>query len=1079
MKVQLPKSLQILLNPKLAIPLLSVMALVALTGAVRAIFGGSWIVPIIVALGVALVGVVATLVVMLFRQERAQRRVRGMDDEKEVANRSASEAQSASRARIEDRFRAMLEELRKSRLGRDGIYALPWYLVVGEPGSGKSALLHESGLDLPAEFARLPAPGATRDCDFWLTNEAILLDTSGRYAQSEQDADHKEWHTLLRLVRGARPDCPVNGLVVTVPVTSLLGRSPDALEESARQLRRNLNDITDELGVEAPIYVVVTKTDLVDGFVELASTLTPARLVELFGWTNAERRFADAGDAAQKGFTAVRDHLDAVLPELLLREGDAQRRRKLFTFPQEFDELSRTFAGFLSKAFAKSRYDETPFLRGVYFTSARREGETVPGVAARLGFAYARTPVDGRGPARGIFVRSLFRDMMLEDRELALPAQSAAPRSRRILLGVGLVFMLASALFWSIPFFGNYSAIRRLGSEAQSVLDGAGSPALDRLRQTIEAEEAERPRVFRRLGLGGSLGTAIDRARDTYLWTFGRDFEEPTKTELLRQAQLLDSGAFDALAELALDVSWLEARGTIAPEARPSLARFVKSKAGAVDPEMFATSYDAWLRWAPEDHVTRRLQQERDVFNRIAATLLDLERLERWSESNPEGHAPVRYTEVGLKSDSGTEVSGTYTRQTWDALVNKLIAAVERAGGATPTTVDAFRRNYVNRFDGSWRRYLMGTPLPPVSDPVVRSSPYVKLVDQIESQTRVELPRSGPEPSWLASLRNARSEQAAPDAKAGPPWPRYVAALDAVAADVETAESQPATALEIAQRVARRETSSFRSALDLVREMVPPGTDPQAAERLRQILSMPVLNGFSAVLESATGEIDRLWAERIGDRFGGELTEAQLRTLYAPRDGEIARFKSEVLDPFYADGRSKPVLEDRALVLGPAFEEWLRNAKGLGEALFGGGSQGMRITVRLEGVPSQVQGGSGMLVARRDLRLTCPDGVETFTYREGSGSHTFQWTPECQEVSLRVWAREGNGERELQPRREERGPLAFPTFLRDATEVSPGRIRFALEYPQEGITVMADYLLRSGESILAIAHTEPPSSVRN
>ena len=144
-------------------------------------------------------------------------------------------------------------------------------LIRGEPGSGKSALLRESGFELPAEFARLPAPGPTRDCDFWLANEAILLDTSGRYSRSEEAADRSEWRSLLRLVRGARPGMPVNGVVVAVPATSLLGRSASDVEENARQLRRTLNEIIDELGVDAPIYIAVTKVDLVDGFVELAS----------------------------------------------------------------------------------------------------------------------------------------------------------------------------------------------------------------------------------------------------------------------------------------------------------------------------------------------------------------------------------------------------------------------------------------------------------------------------------------------------------------------------------------------------------------------------------------------------------------------------------------------------------------------------------------------------------------------------------------------------------------------------------------------------------------------------------------
>ncbi|HKE13052.1 MAG TPA: type VI secretion protein IcmF/TssM N-terminal domain-containing protein [Myxococcota bacterium] len=1078
MKLERPQWLDAVTDLKVALPAGGAVFLVGLTAGLRLLLGGSWLVPIVVALGLALIALVTVLVVMLFRQEREQRRVRGVDDHAAAAQAAKGEAAHTAGEKLSDRFRMVMEELRSSRLGHEGVYALPWYIVIGEPGSGKSALLHESGLELPAEFARLPVPGSTRDCDFWLTNEAIVLDTAGRYARSEEAADRTEWRSLLRLVRGARPGMPVNGVVVAVPTTSLLGRSASDVEEKARQLRRTLNEITDELGVDAPVYIAVTKVDLVDGFVELSSALAPGRLVELFGWTNPERRFADAGDVALRGLDAVRSQLEAILPELLLREADPQRRRKLFVFPQELEELSRVLAIFLRRSFAPSRYEETPFLRGVYLTSARREGETLPGVSQRLGFPWARSRVDGRGPTQGIFVRTLFRDMMLEDRELALPSHRIGPSTRRALLVVGGGFLLAASLAWSIPFFGNYGAIERLTADAQSVLAGTGAAALNQLRETIWQTQQERSLLRSRLGLGGALDAALERARETYVWSFGRDYEEPTKNELLRSARRLDSGAFEALAELALDVAWLEGRGKGAAEARPDLSHFVKSEAGPADPAVFGRGYDAWLAWAPEEHVTRRLQQEREVFDQAAATLLDLDRLEQWNASSGEGHGPVRYSEVGLPaSEADASVPGTYTHQSWDGFVKGLIAAVERAGGASPATLDAFKRSYVARFDGNWRRYLMGTPLPAASDAGVRNSPYLRLVDQIDSQTKADLPRTGPEPSWMGSLHSARTEEAK-DAKDAAAWPRYLQALDAVVQDVETAQAQPEAALDLAQRVARREQTSFRAALDLIHEMVPPGSDPQAAERIRQILAMPVLNGFSAVLDSAGTEIDRRWSERIGERFSGELTEAQLKSLYAPRDGELARFQSELLDPFYADGRAKPILEDRALTLGEGFRGWLHSAGALRDAMFGGGGA-LRIAVRLEGVPSQVHGGNGVLVSRRDLRLTCAEGVDTFTYREGTGSHTFQWSPECQEVSLRVWVHEGEGERELQPRKEARGPLAFPSLLREAKELEPGHLQWSLSYPQDGLEVLAGYLLRSGDAVLAIAHTEPPSSTRN
>jgi hypothetical protein len=1074
MKLQLPGWLQA--NARIAIAIVGTAVFVGFAGIVHTVFGGSWLVPIIVALGLSLIGLVTALVFMLFRQEREQRRLGGVNVG--TGERVPSGTEAPAREHLSDRFHMVMNELRTSRLGRDGVYALPWYLVIGEPESGKSALLSESGLDLPAEFSRLPQPGPTRDCDFWLANEAVLLDTSGRYA-TEETPSRSEFRSLLRLVRGVRPDMPVNGLVVTVSVPQLLGRSVPEIEERARQLRRILNEIGDGLGIDPPVYIVVTKVDLVEGFVEFAGNLPPARLAELFGWTNPERRFPDAGEAVRRGLDAVRARLEMLLPELLLREPDPDRRRKVFVFPQELEELSRVLALFLQRAFAPSRYDDTPFLRGVYLTSARREGETIPVVSQRLGFARARSAVDRLGPAHGIFVRSLFREMILEDSELALPLNQVGPTTRRALLLVGGSFLLVASLVWSIPFLRNYSAIDRLISDTAAVLSGSDNSSLERLRRTIEEEEKVQPHIGRRLGLGGALKTALERARETYVWSFGRDLEAPTKRELLHTAQRLDSGSFEALAELALDVSWLEKRGGLSSEVRPDFSHFVKSEVGPVDSADFSQGYDAWLRWAPEEQVAGRLQQERELFNRAAAKLLDLEQLERWSATNSEGHGPVRYSDVGLQgSGSDVFVLSTYTRETWDSFIKGLIAAVEHAGGASTATLDSFRHSYVRNFDQNWRRYLLGTPLPAVADSSVRDSPYLKLVDQIDSESKADLPRTGPEPVWLSSLRTARAEEAK-DPKDAVFWPRYVSALDGVAQDVQTAQQQPQMALDLAERVSRREQTSFRSALDLVKEMVPPSSDPQASERLRQILAMPILNGFSAVLESAATQIDQLWGERIGNRFSGDLTEAQLKSLYAPRDGELARFRSEILDTFYADGRAKPILEDRVLALGEGFREWLRSADRLQEAMFGGGGN-LRIAVRLQGVPSQVRGGNGVLISRRDLRLTCAEGVDTFTYREGTTSHIFQWSPDCQEVSLRIWVREGEGERELQPRKEARGPLAFPDLLREAAkETEPSQLQWSLSYPQEGIEVLADYLMLSGNAILGIAHTEPPRSTKN
>ena len=71
------------------------------------------------------------------------------------------------------------------RFSTQYLYQLPWYVIIGAPGSGKTTALANSGLQFPLadRFGKtaLRGIGGTRNCDWWFTNEAVLLDTAGRY----------------------------------------------------------------------------------------------------------------------------------------------------------------------------------------------------------------------------------------------------------------------------------------------------------------------------------------------------------------------------------------------------------------------------------------------------------------------------------------------------------------------------------------------------------------------------------------------------------------------------------------------------------------------------------------------------------------------------------------------------------------------------------------------------------------------------------------------------------------------------------------------------------------------------------
>src|SRR5262249_43529566 len=113
-------------------------------------------------------------------------------------------------------------------LDRDRIEALPWYVFIGAPGSGKTTALLNSGLKflLPSATSGIPVAGVggTRNCDWWFTEQAVLLDTAGRYTtqDSNSKADAAAWLGFLSMLKEFRPKQPFNGAFVTVSLTDLM-----------------------------------------------------------------------------------------------------------------------------------------------------------------------------------------------------------------------------------------------------------------------------------------------------------------------------------------------------------------------------------------------------------------------------------------------------------------------------------------------------------------------------------------------------------------------------------------------------------------------------------------------------------------------------------------------------------------------------------------------------------------------------------------------------------------------------------------------------------------------------------------
>ena len=366
-------------------------------------------------------------------------------------------------AALRDKLTGAMALLKRARGTRGYLYEQPWYVIIGPPGAGKTTALLNAGLKFPlaAEMGQgaVAGVGGTRLCDWWFTEDAVLIDTAGRYTTQDSDAavDRAGWEGFLDLLKRTRSRQPLNGVIVAIALSDIAAAPQPERLAHARAVRRRIKEITDRLGVRVPVYALFTKADLLTGFTEYFDDLDRDRRAQVWGITFPAQR-NDAGPLAAFGaeFRALVERLDARVLDRLQAERSPDRRVLLADFPAQVASLETPLAEFLAEAFGGSRMDPAPFLRGVYMTSGVQEGtpiDRLTGVLSRsFGIDQRRAPSLRPEQGRSYFLTRLLRDVVFGEAMLVV-ANRAAARRRLLLRGsawaiCALAVLGGSALFW-------------------------------------------------------------------------------------------------------------------------------------------------------------------------------------------------------------------------------------------------------------------------------------------------------------------------------------------------------------------------------------------------------------------------------------------------------------------------------------------------------------------------------------------------------------------------------------------------------------------------------------------------------
>jgi type VI secretion system protein ImpL len=311
---------------------------------------------------------------------------------------------------LADRFNEVSQLLKKARFNQGNgkkpgwaarfnhqyLYQLPWYVIIGAPGSGKTTALVNSGLNFPLadRFGKsaLRGVGGTRNCDWWFTDDGVLLDTAGRYTtqESQRDQDAGEWLRFMQLLKKYRTRQPINGVIITLSVADLFNDDPHARQQQATALRKRLIELYEQLRIRFPVYVMVTKTDLMKGFMAYFADYDKTQREQIFGFTfpwNKEGNLSndfDLENYLSQECHLLQNRLNAALADTLLRESNSQQRAEAYLFPQQFAVLQPLLAEALSSIFAVSGFETLCSPRGVFFTSGTQEGLTFDKVMGEL-----------------------------------------------------------------------------------------------------------------------------------------------------------------------------------------------------------------------------------------------------------------------------------------------------------------------------------------------------------------------------------------------------------------------------------------------------------------------------------------------------------------------------------------------------------------------------------------------------------------------------------------------------------------------------------------------------------------------
>jgi type VI secretion system protein ImpL len=328
-------------------------------------------------------------------------------------------------AELKSKFDEAFNMLKNKKGRQNSLTDMPWYMIIGSPGSGKTTLLSNSGLQFPL-FNELgnqavQGVGGTKNCDWWITQDAVLLDTAGRYSSqdSHQKADQTGWNNFLGLIKKYRRK-PISGLIVSFSMSDLMTMNEYEMSQHILQMKKRIAEVNDFFKTRFPVYIVITKSDMLAGFSQFYETFSHKEREQAFGITfdknnsiqgNLLTHFSQEFRQLTQSITRRQWHRISL-------ERDPNRKSLIYSFSDQFSSLKPTLDSIVGNLAKVDEGLTSGIVRGVYFTSGTQSGAPIDRIIAKVSSAFGlknKAKALWNNDQRSYFIKELLQQVIFPE----------------------------------------------------------------------------------------------------------------------------------------------------------------------------------------------------------------------------------------------------------------------------------------------------------------------------------------------------------------------------------------------------------------------------------------------------------------------------------------------------------------------------------------------------------------------------------------------------------------------------------------------------------------------------------------